>query len=131
MPADRKLLRAAVLDEYPWLEQTTDGAAPFGGPAWCLAEEHATHLGLGVRTTLAGHDNEILMLLSGQFDIVITPLLETPARAEIIDFVSYSVSAHCLFGLADNPKVAQIHRIDDLNRPNITVTYITGTPQGA
>ena len=35
------------------------------------------------------------------------------------------------FGLADNPKVAQASSIDDLNRPDVTIAYIIGSPQGA
>lgn len=71
------------------------------------------------------------MLLRGQVDITIAPLLETPERDKKVDFVLYSVSAQCLFGLADNPKVARAATIDDLNRSNITIAYTTGTPQGS
>ena len=127
----RGSLRVAVLDEYPWLKQTDGGATPFKGPAWRLAEEYAARLGVRIEMVPAGQDNKVPMLLSGQVDITLAPLLETPARAETVDFVLYSMSAQCLFGLADNPKVAQAGSIDDLNRPDITVAYITGTPQGA
>ena len=127
----RGSLRVAVLDEYPWLKQTDGGATPFKGPAWRLAEEYAARLGVGIETIPAGQDNKVPMLLSGQVDITLAPLLETSARAETVDFVLYSVSAQCLFGLADNPKVAQAGSIDDLNRPDVTVAYITSTPQGA
>ena len=127
----RGSLRVAVLDEYPWLKQTDGGEAPFAGPAWRLAEEYARRLGVKLETVLVSQDAKVSILSTGEVDITIAPLLETPARDKIVDFVPYSVSAQCLFGLADNPKVAAASRIDDLNRPDVTVAYTTATPQGA
>ncbi len=128
----RGALRVAVLDEYPWLKRKTDGAgAPFAGPAWLLAEEYAKRLGVRLETVTVGFDNKVSILPSGEVDITVAPLLETPERDRIVDFVPYSVAAQCLFGLADNPKVAQAGGVYDLNRPDITIATIAGTPQGA
>ena len=55
----------------------------------------------------------------------------TPDREKVVDMIGYSASAHCVFGLADNPKVAAAERIDDLDQPTVTIGFITGTPQGA
>ncbi len=55
----------------------------------------------------------------------------TPARQKDVDLVAYSMSAQCLFGRADNPKLASVTRIGQLNRPDITVAYNVGSPQGA
>ena len=127
----RGSLRVAVFNEYPWLKQTTGSAdGPFEGPAWRLAEEYAKSLGVRLETVPVSQGDKIAILNSGKVDISIAPMLQTPARDEVVDFILYSVSAQCLFGLADNPKVAQAGSIDDLNRPDVTVAYTTGTPQG-
>ena len=127
----RGSLRVAVLNEYPWLKQTDGGQAPFEGPAWRLAEEYSRRLGVKLETIPVSQDAKVPILSTGEVDITIAPLLETPARDKVVDFVLYSVSAQCLFGLADNPKVAAALSIDDLNRSDVTVAYTTGTPQGA
>ena len=49
----------------------------------------------------------------------------------MVDVIAYSTSAQCLFGLASNLKLVQASSIDDLNRSDITVGYIVGSPQGA
>ncbi len=123
--------RVAVLDEYPWLKRNPAGAgSPFEGPAWLLAEDYARRLGVKLETTLVGFDDKV-SVLSSRVDITIVPLLETPARAEAVDLITYSKAAHCLFGLADNPKVTQADSIGDLDRPDGTVGFINDTPQGA
>ena len=127
----RGSLRVAVLNEYPWLKQTNGEEAPFEGPAWRLATEYASRLGVKLETVPVSQDAKVPVLSTGKVDITVAPLLETPARDKIVDFVPYSVSAQCLFGLADNPKVAAASSIDDLNRSDVTVAYTTGTPQGA
>ena len=45
--------------------------------------------------------------------------------------VNYSMTAQCLFGLENNLKLARANSIDDLNRPDVTIGYIAGSPQGA
>ena len=128
----RGTLRVAVLDEYPWLKQNPGGGGPpFAGPAWRLAEEYASRLGVRLETVPVNFDNKVAVLTSGQVDITIAPLLATPAREKVVDLIVYSMSAQSLFGRADNPKVARAKRIDDLNRPDITIAYIAGSPQGA
>ena len=128
----RGTLRVAVLDEYPWLKRKPAGASsPFQGPAWLLAEVYANRLGVRLETTAVGFDDKVSILSSNQVDITIVPLLETPARERIVDLVTYSKAAHCLFGLADNPKVVRADGIGDLNRPDVTIGFINGTPQGA
>src|SRR5205807_8503360 len=55
-----------------------------------------------------------------------TPLAETAERLKVVDFVIYSSTSVCMFGLASNPKFTQAKSVDDLNRPDITVAYYTG-----
>ena len=128
----RGTLRVAVLDEYPWLKRNPAGAgSPFEGPAWLLAEDYARRLGVRLETTLVGFDDKVSILSSGRVDLTIVPLLETPARAEAVDLIAYSKAAHCLFGLAGNPKLARADSIGDLDRPDVTLGFINDTPQGA
>jgi polar amino acid transport system substrate-binding protein len=128
----RGSLRVAVLEEYPWLTRNTNaGDKPFAGPAWRLAEEYANRLGVRLETIQVTFDNKVSILTSDQVDITIAPLLQTPEREKIVDFITYSMSAQCLFGLATNPKVAQARSLDDLNRSDVTIAYIIGSPQGA
>ena len=127
----RGTLRVAVLGEYPWLKQSSSGDKPFEGPAWRLAEEYASRLGVKLEIVPVRFDDKVFILKGGQVDITVAPLLVTADRGKLVDFIPYSVSAQCLFGLADNPKVARAESIDDLNRPDVTITYITGTMQDA
>ncbi len=128
----RGTLRVAVLNEFPWLiEGATANAAPFHGPAWRLVEEFARRLGVSIKTTPVTFDDKVSILASGAVDISIVPLLATPEREAAVDMIRYSASAHCVFGLADNPKVAAADRLDDLDKPTVTIGFIAGTPQGA
>jgi polar amino acid transport system substrate-binding protein len=68
------------------------------------------------------------ILATGEADISIAPLAVTPARLEVVNFVVYSRSSLCMFGKADNPKLADISTVDDLNRSDLTMAYFTGTP---
>lgn len=127
----RGSLRVAVLDEYPWLKQNAGGGEPFRGPAWRLAKEYARRLGVRIETVPVGFGDKVSIVSSGRVDITIAPLLVTPERVKVVDFIPYSMSAQCLFGRADNPKVARAGQVDDLNRRDVTIAIITGSPQGA
>lgn len=128
----RGTLRVAVLNEFPWLiRNAASDVVPFRGPAWRLAEEYARRLGVRIETTPVTFDDKVAILAEGAVDISIVPLLQTPEREAVVDMILYSASAHCVFGLADNPKVSAIERLDDLDRPDVTIGFIAGTPQGA
>lgn len=128
----RGTLRVAVLDEYPWLKQNKTGSGrPFMGAAWRLAEEYAWRLGVKLETVPVNFDNKVAVLADDKVDITVAPLLATPERAKTVDLINYSMSAQCLFGRADNPKLARAESLDDLNRSDITITYINDSPQGA
>ncbi|WP_342722405.1 transporter substrate-binding domain-containing protein [Bradyrhizobium sp. B097] len=128
----RGTLRVAVLDEFPWLIKNPSAeAAPFHGPAWRLAEEYARRLGVKIETTPVTSEDKVSILVSGAVDVSIAPLLVTPEREAVADMIPYSASAHCVFGLADNPKVAAAARLDDLDQSAVTIGFIVGTPQGA
>jgi polar amino acid transport system substrate-binding protein len=125
----RGTLKVAVIGEFPWLKENTSGAGePFQGPAWMLANEFAKRLGVKVETVAVSHETKVPILATGQVDISIAPLSVTDARKKVVEFLVYSNSTLCLFGKEDNPKIAKLGSVDDLNTPDITIAYFTGTP---
>lgn len=121
------MLRAAVLSNPPWLvENTTGSGDAWAGPAWILANEYARLLGVKLQAVPVSHETKVPVLASNQADMTISPLSVTPERLKVVDFVTYSATALCMFGRADNPKVAKAKSIDEFNSPDITVAYFTG-----
>ena len=121
------VLRVGVLANAPWLvENTTGGAEKWSGPAWLLAEEYAKRLGVKLEAVPVSHETKVPVLASNQVDISVTPLAETAERLKVVDFIIYSNTSVCMFGLASNPKFAQAKNVDDLNKPDITIAYYTG-----
>jgi len=120
-------LRVGVLQNAPWLiENTTGNGEPWSGPAWLLAKEYARLLGVKLSTVPVSHETKVPVLASNQVDMTISPLGETPERLKVVDFVVYSATSVCMFGRADNPKLAKAASVDDLNRPEVTIAYFTG-----
>jgi len=121
------VLRVGVLANAPWLvENTTGKGDAWSGPAWMLANEYAKRLGVKLDAVPVSHETKVPVLASNQVDISVTPLAETPDRLKVVDFVIYSTTSVCLFGLSSNPKFAAAKTVDDLNRPDITIAYYTG-----
>lgn len=126
---ERGVLHAAAIGEFPWLPENTTGSGDqFSGPAWVLANEYAKRLGVKLEIIPVSHETKIPILASGQADISIAPLSVTPKRLEVANFIVYSKSSLCFFGLADNPKIKDLKSVDDLDRDGITMAYFTGTP---
>jgi polar amino acid transport system substrate-binding protein len=120
-------LRVGVLANAPWLvENTTGSGEPWSGPAWLLAKEYAKRLGVKLEAVPVSHETKVPVLASNQVDISVTPLAETPERLKVVDFIIYSSTSVCMFGLGSNPKFAAAKSVDDLNRPEITIAYYTG-----
>ncbi len=125
----RGTLKAAAIGEFPWLPENTSGSGDqFSGPAWVLANEYAKRLGVKLEIVPVSHETKVPILAAGTVDITIAPLSVTPKRKEVVDFIVYSVSSLCFFGLADNAKLKDLRSVDDLNKPEITMAYFTGTP---
>jgi polar amino acid transport system substrate-binding protein len=121
------VLRVGVLANAPWLVENTSGTGePWSGPAWMLAQEYAKRLGVKLDAVPVSHETKVPVLASNQVDISVTPLAETPERLKVVDFIIYSSTSVCMFGLASNPKFAAAKSVDDLNRPDITIAYYTG-----
>ncbi len=120
-------LRVGVLANAPWLVENTSGSGEqWSGPAWMLAQEYAKRLGVKLEAVPVSHETKVPVLASNQVDISVTPLAETPERLKVVDFIIYSNTSVCMFGLAANPKFAGAKTVDDLNKPDITIAYYTG-----
>src|SRR5438105_12966001 len=120
-------LRVGVLANAPWLvENTTGQGDPWSGPAWLLAKEYAKRLNVKLEAVPVSHETKVPVLASNQVDISVTPLAETADRLKVVDFVIYSATSVCMFGMASNPKFAAAKSVDDLNQPGITIAYYTG-----
>ena len=121
------VLRVGVLANAPWLvENTTGSGEAWSGPAWLLAKEYAKRLNVKLEAVPVSHETKVPVLASNQVDISVTPLAETPDRLKVVDFIIYSNTSVCMFGLASNPKFAAAKTVDDLNKPGITIAYYTG-----
>src|SRR5437660_5842478 len=121
------VLRVGVLANAPWLVENTSGqGAAWSGPAWLLANEDAKRLGVKLEAVPVSHETKVPVLASNQVDISVTPLAETPDRLKVVDFVIYSSTSVCIFRLAYNKKFASAKSVDDLNKPEITISYYTG-----
>jgi polar amino acid transport system substrate-binding protein len=120
-------LRVGVLANAPWLVENTSGQGEaWSGPAWLLAKEYAKRLNVKLEPVPVSHETKVPVLASNQVDISVTPLAETADRLKVVDFVIYSATSVCMFGLSTNPKFAAAKSVDDLNRPEITIAYYTG-----
>ena len=121
------VLRVGVLANAPWLVENTSGQGEaWSGPAWMLAQEYAKRLNVKLEAIPVSHETKVPVLASNQVDISVTPLAETAERLKVVDFVIYSSTSVCMFGLSANPKFADAKSVDDLNKPDITIAYYTG-----
>src|SRR5882762_1006729 len=125
------VLRVGVLANAPWLvENTTGRGDTWSGPAWLLANEYAKRLSVKLEAVPVSHETKVPVLASNQVDISVTPLAETADRLKVVDFVIYSTTSVCMFGLTSNPKFANAKSVDDLNAPDVTIAYYTGGGSG-
>ncbi len=125
-------LRIGVLTNPPWLiENTTGSGEPWEGPAWVLAKKAADALGVKLDLVAVSHETKVPALAANQIDITVTPLAESEERKKVIDFVNYSTSSVCMYGLASNKKIANAKTVDELNAAGVTVAYLIGAPEEA
>lgn len=126
------VLRVGVVNNPPWLVQNTTGSGePWMGSSWLLGKEFARLLDVKIVPVQVSHETKVPALIANQMDIMIGPLNQNAERAKIIDFVTFSNTSVCMFGLASNAKVAAAKSVDDLNRPGVTIAYFTGGAEEA
>ena len=121
------VFRVGVLANPPWLVENTSGSGEqWSGPGWTLAKEYARLLSVKLQAVAVSHETKVPVLASNQVDMTISPLAVTPERLKVIDFITYSATSLCVFGRADNPKVATATSIDAFNKEGVVVAYYTG-----
>lgn len=121
------VLKVGVLANLPWLaENTTGQGEAWDGPAWTLTKEYARLLGVKLQPVLVSHETKVPVLAANQVDLSISPLAETPERLKVVDFVIYSTTSVCMFGLDGNAKFAGAKSVNDLNNPDMTIAYFIG-----
>ena len=91
-----------------------------------VGQEFAKLLGVKMVPVQVSHETKVPALIANQMDIMIGPLNENAERAKIIDFVTFSSTSVCMFGLASNPKFTGVTKVEDFNRPEITMAYFSG-----
>jgi len=124
------VLRIAVIANPPWLVQNTSGNGdPWSGPAWVLATEAAKRLGVKLEPVPVSNETKVPVLAANQVDISVAPLAETEDRLKVVDFVIYSSTSDCVFGLQSNPRFMAAKTIDDLNNPDLTIAFLVGCPR--
>src|SRR5262249_34092916 len=124
----RGVLRVAAIGEFPWLPENTTGSGPqWAGPARGLAEDYAQRRGVKLEVIPVSHETKVPILATGEADISIAPLSVTPKRLQVANFVVYSKSSLCFFGLADNPKLNGVTTVDGLDKPEVTIAFFTGS----
>lgn len=121
------VLRVGVVNNPPWLVQNTTGEGePWSGSSWMLGKEYARLLGVKIEPVAVSHETKVPALTANQMDIMIGPLNQNAERAKIIDFVTFSNTAVCMFGLASNPKFTNARTLDDFDKPDVTIAYFSG-----
>lgn len=124
-------LRVGVLNNPPFLVEKTGAASgdAWDGPGWIFAKQVAKELGVTVDPVRVSNETKVAILNSNGVDITVTLLGPTPERLKVIDFVDYSATHQCLYGLASNPVIARAKTVNDLNSPDVELSFIIGTPQ--
>ena len=103
----RGALRAAAIGEFPVAAGEHQRQRRRSSPArpGCWPNEYAKRLGVKLEIVPVSHETKVPILATGEADISIAPLSVTPKRQKVVDFIVYSKSSLCFFGLADNPKL--------------------------
>lgn len=122
-------LRVGVLANPPWLWENTMGGdgEKWEGPVWMLVNEAADLLGVRLEPIPVSNDTKVPVLAANQVDVTIAPLAETAERLEVVDFILFSQTSICMFGLTTNPVFAAAETLDDLDKPEITISFLVGT----
>ncbi len=130
----RGSLRVGVLSSYPWLFRNKMPAIygnndPWRGSSWILAKAYAKTLGVKLDMVEVSQDTKVPLVVSGGIDVTVTSLAPTPQREKVADFIIYSTGANCLIGLKNNPKLANVTAISELDNAKFTFAAIAGTLQ--
>ena len=116
-------LRAGVAIALPTLGQDPK-TGEFFGAAVDIGQWAAEGLGVELELVESNWDVIIAGLQANKFELAIAGLYATPARREVVDFVTWTEMGFCHLALKDNDK---IQTADDLNDPDVVSCQYTGT----
>ena len=116
-------LRAGIAIALPTLGQNLK-TGEFFGPAVEIARWAAEGLGVELELVESNWDVIIAGLQANKFELAIAGLYATPARKEVVDFVTWTKMGFCHLVLKDNEK---IQTLEDLNTPDVVGCMFTGT----
>lgn len=116
-------LKSGVAVAFPQLIQDPK-SGKYKGPAIFLAEQIAA--GLHVKSSYVNSDFATIVggLQSRKFQLIVAPLLKTPERSKVVDFVNYTESGTCYAIPKGN---TTINSVTDLNSPSVKILTYTGT----
>jgi polar amino acid transport system substrate-binding protein len=128
----RGTIKIGITPAFPWIFRNKTGTGDeYRGSSWVLAKAYAEALGVKVEIVQVSNETKVPIVISGGVDVSIAALSETEARKQVVDFVTYSQSTFCVFGLHTNPKAAAVKTIEQLDDPSLTFAAYVGTNQAS
>ena len=126
----RGTLRVGVTPVFPWVFRNKTGSGDeYRGSSWALAKAYAEALGVKLEVVQVSNETKVPIVQQGGVDVTIASLAENDARKQVIDFVTYSNTSFCVFGLTTNAKAKAINSVDQMNNENLTFAAYVGTNQ--
>jgi polar amino acid transport system substrate-binding protein len=115
--------QAAIAVSFPWLLQDPK-TGKYYGAADFLARTIAGELHVKLQYVPTDWSVVIAGLQADKYQVIMSPLLDTPARRKVISFVNYSTDGNCYALLKSNHSVQTLR---DLNNPKVRILTFTGT----
>jgi len=97
------------------------------GPGMIIGRKAAELLGVKFVAVQSDWPVIIAGLQSNRYDVAIAPLMTNPKRLEVVDIIPYYKDGLCYSVRKDNPKLANITKVEQLNAPNINWTTAAGS----
>jgi ABC-type amino acid transport substrate-binding protein len=89
-----------------------------------IGREVANRMGVKLQVEVTGWDTIIAGLQAKRYDIACAGLFETPARKQVVDFVTWDNEGIAFLVKKDNDK---IKTVADLDKPEVTIATVTGS----
>jgi polar amino acid transport system substrate-binding protein len=118
------VLRVGIASDPPFTFQEANGEWKSFNPE--LIRKLGDYLGVKIEFVPTGWTTIVAGLQTDKYDIIGASINATPEREKVIDFtIPYSYTGTSFLIRKDNPK--NLKTMDDLNNPNVIVTFVTGS----
>jgi ABC-type amino acid transport substrate-binding protein len=118
------VLRVGIASDPPFTFQEANGEWKSFNPE--LIRKLGEYLGVKIEFVATGWTTIVAGLQTDKYDIIGASINATPEREKVIDFTTpYSYTGTSFLIRKDNPK--NLKTMDDLNNPDVTVTFVTGS----